>query len=208
MVSSAYLRLLLFLPAILIPACASSSPASGLLTLDKLLNFSQLQFLPGNRRLETSQGYCHPPPREVTQIKPLAMLGIQRHSIQFSSVAQWCLTPCDPMNCSMARSPCPSSTPGVHSNSCPSSQQCLCRPLLFLTQISPNIRVFSNETTLQMRWPKYWRFSLSISSSNEYPGLISFRIDWLALLAVQGTLKSLLQHHSSKAKPLDHSGMT
>ena len=82
------------------PACASSSPASGLLILDKLLNFSQLQFLPGNRRLETSQGYCHPPPREVTQIKPLAMLGIQRHSIQFSSVAQSCLTPCDPMNCS------------------------------------------------------------------------------------------------------------
>ena len=101
-----------------------------------------------------------------------------------------------------ARPPCPSPTPGVHSNSCPSSQQCLCRPLLFLTQISPSIRVFSNETTLQMRWPKYWRFSLSISSSNEYPGLISFRIDWLALLAVQGTLKSLLQHHSSKASVL------
>ena len=75
----------------------------------------------------------------------------------------------------------------------------LCRPLLLLTTILPSIRVFSNESTLHMRWPKYWSFSFSISPSNEHPGLIFFRMDWLDLLAVQGTLKSLLQHHSSKA---------
>ena len=79
----------------------------------------------------------------------------------------------------------------------PSSHLILCRPLLFLPPILPRIRVFSNESTLHMRWPKYWSFSLSISPSNEHPGLISFRMDWLHLLAVQGTLKSLLQHHSS-----------
>ena len=79
-----------------------------------------------------------------------------------------------------------------------SSHLILCHPLL-LPQISPSIRVFSNESTLCMRWPKYWSFSLSISPSNEYSGLISFRMDWLNLLAVQGTLKGLLQHHSSKA---------
>ena len=75
----------------------------------------------------------------------------------------------------------------------------LCHPLLLLTSIFPSIRVFSNESVLRIRWPKYWSFSFSISSSNEHPGLISFRMDWLDLLAVQGTLKSLLQHHSSKA---------
>ena len=80
----------------------------------------------------------------------------------------------------------------------PSSHLILCHPLLLLPAIPPSIRVFSNESTLGMRWPKYWSFSFSISPSNENPGLISFRIDWLDLLAVQGTLKSLLQHHSSK----------
>ena len=84
----------------------------------------------------------------------------------------------------------------------PSSHLILCRLLLLLPQIPPSIRVFSNESTLRMRWPKYWSFSLSISPSNEHPGLISFRIDWLDLLAIQGTLKSLLQHHSSKASIL------
>ena len=78
----------------------------------------------------------------------------------------------------------------------------LCRPLLLLSTILPSIRVFSNESTLLMRWPKYWSFSFSISSSNEIPGLISFWMDWLDLLAVQGTLKSLLQHHSSKTSIL------
>ena len=81
----------------------------------------------------------------------------------------------------------------------PSSHLILCRPLFLLPSIPPSIRVFSNESTLHMRWPKYWTFSFSISPSNEHPGLISFRMDWLDLLAVQRTLKSLLQHHSSKA---------
>ena len=81
----------------------------------------------------------------------------------------------------------------------PSSHLILCRPLLLLTPIPPSITVFSNKSTLHMRWPKYWSFSFIVSPSNEHPGLISFRMDWLDLLAVQGTLKSLLQHHSSKA---------
>ena len=84
----------------------------------------------------------------------------------------------------------------------PSSHLILCRPLIFLTPISPSIRVFSNESTLRMRWPKYWSFSFSISPTKEHPGLLSFRMDWLDLLAVQGTLKSLLQHHSWKASIL------
>ena len=84
----------------------------------------------------------------------------------------------------------------------PSSHLILCRPLLLLPPIPPSIRVFSNESTLHMRWPKYWSFSFSIIPSKEHPGLISFRMDWLDILAVQGTLKSLLQHHSSKASIL------
>ena len=84
----------------------------------------------------------------------------------------------------------------------PSSHLILCRPLLLLPPIPPSIRVFSNESTLRMRWPKYWSFSFSIIPSKEIPGLISFRMDWLDLLAVQGTLKSLLQHHSSEASIL------
>ena len=87
----------------------------------------------------------------------------------------------------------------------PSSHLILCRPLLLLPPILPSIRVFSNESTLCMRWPKYWSFSFNISPSNEHAGLISFRIDWLDLLAIQGTLKSLLQHHSSKASILQRS---
>ena len=102
----------------------------------------------------------------------------------------------------------PSPTPGVHPNPHPLSQWChpaissLCCPLLLLPPIPPSIRVFSNESTLLMRWPKYWSFSFSIIPSKEHPGLISFRMDWLDLLAVQGTLKSLLQHHGSKASIL------
>ena len=88
----------------------------------------------------------------------------------------------------------------------PSSHLILCRPLL-LPPIPPSIRVFANESTLRMRWPKYWSFSFSITPSEEHPGLISFRMDWLDLLAVQGTLKSLLQHHSSKASTLQHSAL-
>ena len=132
----------------------------------------------------------------------------QFSSVQFShSVVSDSL---QPHGLQHARPPCPSPTPRVHSNSCPvvesvmpSSHLILCRPLLLLPPIPPSIRVFSNESTLCMRWPlKYWSFSFSISPSNEHPGLISFRMDWLDLLAVQGTLKSLLQHHSSKASIL------
>ena len=108
-----------------------------------------------------------------------------------------------------ARLPCPSPTPGVYSNSCSLSRWChpaissyVVRPLLLPPSIFPSIRVFSNESALCIRWPKCWSFSFNISPSNEYSGLISFRMDWLELLAVQGTLKSLLQHHSSKASIL------
>ena len=104
-----------------------------------------------------------------------------------------------------ARPPCPSPTPGVYSNSWPLSRWChliFCRPLLLPPSIFPSIRVFSNESALHIRWPKYWSFSFSISPSNEHSELISFRMDWLDLLAVQGTLKSLLQHNSSEASIL------
>ena len=108
------------------------------------------------------------------------------------------------------RPPCPPPTPGVFSNSChesvmPYNHLILCHPLLLPPSIFPSIRVFSNESVLGIRWPKYWSFSFSISPSNEYSGLISFGIAWLELLAVQGTLKSLLQHHSSKASILQRS---
>ena len=128
-------------------------------------------------------------------------------SVQFSSVAQSCLTLCDPMNCStpglpvhhqLRSPPKPMSIVPVM----PSNHLILCRPLLFLPSNFASIRVFSNESTRCMRCPKYWSFSLSISPSNEYPGLVSFRMDWLDLLAVQGTLKSLLQHPSSRASIL------
>ena len=104
-----------------------------------------------------------------------------------------------------SRLPCPSPTPGAYSNFMfivsvmPSNHLIHCHPFLFPPSIFPSIRVFSNESVLCIRWPKYWSFSFSISTSNEYSGLISFRIDWLDLLAVQGSLKSLLQHHNSKA---------
>ena len=109
------------------------------------------------------------------------------------------------------RPPCPSPTPGnllkpmSVESVMPSNHLIFCRPLLLLPSIFPSIRVFSNELVLHIRWPKYWSFSFSISPSNEHPGLISFRMDWLDLLAVQGTLKSLLQHHSSKASVFQHS---
>ena len=122
------------------------------------------------------------------------------------SVAQSCLTLCDPVDCS---------TPGFPVHYFPgllrfmsselvmsSNHLILCRPLLLPPSILPSIRVFSSESALHIRWPKDWTFSFSISPSNEYSGLISFRIDWFDLLAVQGTLKSLLQHHSSKASIL------
>ena len=102
-----------------------------------------------------------------------------------------------PQELQHARPPCPSPTPAVHPNPCPSSPWChptiiLCRPLLLLPSIFPNIRVFSNESALPIGWPKYWSFSFNINPFNEHPGLISFSMDWLDLLTVQGTLKSLL----------------
>ena len=110
---------------------------------------------------------------------------------------------CDPMTAAYQASLSITSSWSLHKlmsieSVMPSNHLIFCRPLLLLPPIPPSIRVFSNESTLGMRWPKYWSFSFSISPSNEYPGLISFRMDWLDLLAVQGTLKSLLQHHSSK----------
>ena len=112
-----------------------------------------------------------------------------------------------PQGLQHTRPPCPSPTPGVYSNSSiesvmPSNQLILCHPRLLPPSIFPNISVFSNGSFLQIRWPKYWSFSFSISPSNEHPGLISPRMDWLDLLAVRGILKSLLQHHSSKASVL------
>ena len=124
-------------------------------------------------------------------------------SVQFSSVAQSCPTLCDHMNRSTPGLPVRHQLPSLPKLMSielvmPSSHLILCHPLLLLPPIPPSIRVFFNESTLYMRWPEYWSFSLSISPSKEHPGLISFRIDRLDLLAVQGTLKSLLQHHSSK----------
>ena len=126
---------------------------------------------------------------------------------EFSSAAQACLTLCDPVDCSR-----PGSLSITNSWSLlklmsiesvmPPNRLILCHPLLLLPPISPSVRVFSNESALHIRWPKYWSFSLSISPSNEHPGLVSFRMDWLDLLAVQGTLKSLLQQHSSKVSIL------
>ena len=109
-----------------------------------------------------------------------------------------------------ARPPCPSPTPGVDKlmsikSVMQSNHLILCRPLLLLPSLFPSIRVFSNESALHIRWPKDWSFSFNISPSNEHPGWISFRMDWLDLLAVQGTVKSLLQHHSSKASIFRHS---
>ena len=109
-----------------------------------------------------------------------------------------------------ARPSCASKTQRIYSNSCPLSQWfhpiiSSCRPLLLPPLILPSIRIFSNESVLHIKWPKYWCFSFNISPSNEHPGLISFRMDWLDLLAVQGTLKSLLQHYSSKASILRRS---
>ena len=129
-------------------------------------------------------------------------------SVQFSSVTQSCLTLCDPMDCSKPGFPVHQQLPesllklmSIESVM-PSNHLILCRPL-FPPSIFPSIRVFFNESDLCIRWPKYWSFS--ISPSNEYSGPISFRMDWLDLLAVQGTLKSLLQHHSSKASILRRS---
>ena len=132
-------------------------------------------------------------------------------NIIFSSVTQSCLTLCDPMDCSTLQA----SLPFINSCSLlklvsirsvlPSNQSILCSPLLLLPSVFPSIKVFSNESFLHIRWPNYWSFSFSISPFNEQSGLICFRIDWFDILAVQGTLKNLLQHHSLKASLLQRS---
>ena len=137
-----------------------------------------------------------------------------RSTYQFSSVTQSCPTLCDPMTAACQASLSITNSwsllklmsielvmPSNHLILC-RTLLLLCRPLLFLPSIFPSIKVFSNESFLCIRWPKYWSFSFNISPSNEHPGLISFTMDWLDLLAVQGTLKSLLQHHSPKASIL------
>ena len=121
-----------------------------------------------------------------------------------SSVTQSCLTLCNPMDCSTPGFPVHHQLPElaqthVHRVSDAINHLILCHPVFLLPPIPPSIRVFPNESTLRMRWLKYWSFSFSIISSKDHPGMIPFRMDWLYLLAVQGTLKSLLQHHSSKA---------
>ena len=131
------------------------------------------------------------------------------YSALFSSVTQSCPTLCNPMACSTPGLPghhqLPEFTQMSIESVMPLNHLILCRPLLLLPSIFPSIRVFSNESVLRVRWPKYWSFSFSISPPNEHSGLISFRIDWLNLLAVQETLKSLLQYHGSKASILQRS---
>ena len=144
-------------------------------------------------------------PWTVAYQAPLSMV-----SVQFSSVTQSCPTLCDSMNRSTPGLPVHHQLPEftqthVHQVGDAISHLILCHPLFLLPPIPPSIRIFSSESTLHMRWPKYWSFSFSTTPSKEIPGLISFRMDWLDLLAVQGTLKSLLQHHSSKASSLWHS---
>ena len=163
-VSSVYLRLLIFLPAILIPACASSSLAFHMM----YPQFSSVQSL--------SHVWLFATPWIAARQASLSITN-SRSSLKLKS----------------------------NKLVMPSSHLILCRPLLLLPPIPPRSRVFSNESTIRMRCPKYWSSSFSIILSKEYPGLISFRMDWLDLLAVQGTLKSLLQHHSSKASFLQRS---
>ena len=130
------------------------------------------------------------------------------HSVQFSSVTQSCLTLCNPHWLQHPKLPCPPPATRAYWNIklvMPSNHLILCHTLLLLPSIFPSIRVFPNESVLYIRWPNYWSFSFIISPSSEYSGLISFRMDWLDLLAVQGTLKSLLQHHNSKASVLRYS---
>ena len=134
----------------------------------------------------------------------LTLVRIQLSWVQFSSVTQSCLTHCDPMDCSMSGFPINHqllelTQSHVHQVGDAIQPAHPLLSLLLLSSIFPSIRVFSNESVLCIRWPKYWSFSFSICASNEYSGLISFRIDWFGLLAVQGNLKSLLQHHGSKA---------
>ena len=149
-------------------------------------------------------------------VKPLSVLvlvetDLKKHiSVKFSSIAQLCPTLCNPINVAHQLSLSITNSWRLLKlmsieSVMPSNHFILCCPLLLLPSIFPSIKVFSNVSALCISWPKYWSFSFSISPSNEYSGLISFRMDWLDLLAVQGSLKSFLQHHSSKASILWHS---
>ena len=145
--------------------------------------------------------------KKKLELLKLKTLIYERHSVQFRSVSQSGLNLCNPMECSTPGFPVHHQLPEltqthVHWVVMPSNHLILCHPLLLLPSIFHSIRVFSNELALCMRGPKYWSFSFSISPSSEYSGLISFWMDWLDLLPVQGTLKSHLQHHSSKASIL------
>nr|KAB0337357.1 hypothetical protein FD754_025234 [Muntiacus muntjak] len=131
-------------------------------------------------------------------------------SVQFSSIAQSCPIRCDPWTTTRQASLSITNSRSLIKlrsieSVMPSNHLIICRPLLLLPSIFPSIKVFSNESVLHIRWPKYWSFSFSISPSNEYEGLPSIRMDWLHLLAVQGTLKSLIQHHSSKVSIVQRS---
>ena len=135
---------------------------------------------------------------------------MESNIVQFNSVTQSCLTLCDPKDCCMPGFPVHHqlmelAQTHVHQVSDAINHLILCYPLLLLPSILPSIRVLFNELALPIRWPKYWSFSFSFGPSNEYSGLISFRTDWFHLLAVQGTFKSLLQHHSSKWLPTGNS---
>ena len=163
-----------------------------------------------NKWLKESESFYFQINKRILQLKAQQFSVQQTVSVQFSSATQSCSTLCDPMDCSMPDFP-------VHHKCLELAQTHIHRvsdiiqpshPLsspLLLPSFLPSIRVFSNESVLLIKWPKYWNFSFSISPSNDYSELISLRIDWLDLLAVQGTLKSLLQHHSSKASILWHS---
>ena len=136
----------------------------------------------------------------------------RRKQLQFSSVAQSCLTLCNSINCSTTGFVSITNSQSLLRLMCirlvmPSNHLILCHPLIFLPSIIPSIKVFSNKSVLCIKWPKYWSFSFSMSPSNEYSGLISFRMDCLDLLAVLGTLKSLFLHHNSKASILQHSAL-
>ena len=152
------------------------------------------------------------PEQVLYSLSHMTHLTLVLQSVQFShSVMSDSLRP---HGLQHTRPPCPSPTPGAYSNTysrchkltsvMPSNHLILCCPLLLPPSIFPSIRVFSSESVLHIEWPKYWNYSFSISPSNEYSGLISFRIDWLGLLVVQGTLKNFLQHHSSKTSILRH----
>ena len=156
-----------------------------------------------NRRIGKESGYL--PWRTEDKMLTLLCLKKDLGSVQFSSAAQLCLTQRS-HGLQHTRPPCPLPTLRVYSNSCPLSRWChpaIPSSVVPFSSMFPSIRVFSKESVLPIKWPKYWSFSFSISPSNDHSGLISFRMDWLDLLAVQGTLKSL-QHHSSKASILWH----